>query len=230
MRVIAIIPARSGSEGLKNKNMRTIAGRSLIERAIDFAHTTVVEEIFVSTDSKEYFDIAIAAGARVLGLRSLAASTSTAMEPAVIDDLNLQFEAFAVDKPDVALWIRPTFVFRSLEATLRCIKMVTSGERSAGRVVTEVDPRLYREVSGSLQPNFEDGGASMIRRQGLTPLYHVFNIDVFHWPLSPCPDNYLGSNLGFAIAPKICGVDIDTEEDLKIAEALMQRFGNGIIN
>lgn len=230
MRTVAIVPARSGSQGLPGKNIRVIAGRSLLERAIDFARMLPLDEVIVSTDSAEYARIAQAAGATTPGLRGEAASKSTAMEPAVIDDLSQRFREHGIPAPDAAVWIRPTFVFRSLAATIACIDLVATAGRSSARVVTEVDPRLYRSgEDGRLAPTFPDGGASMVRRQGLAPLYHVFNIDVFRWPLGPCPVDYLGHDVGFVVAPKLCGVDIDTAEDAAIAEALLSVFDTGVL-
>ena len=230
MRTVAIVPARSGSQGLPGKNIRVVAGRSLLERAIDFARMLPVDEVIVSTDSEEYARIARSAGATTPGLRGEAASGSTAMEPAVIDDLSQRFLEHGIAAPDAAVWIRPTFVFRSLAATLACIDLVATAGRSSARVVTEVDPRLYRgDETGRLEPTFPDGGASMVRRQGLTPLYHVFNIEVFRWPSGPCPVDYLGHDVGFAVAPKLCGVDIDTAEDAAIAEALLSVLDTGVL-
>ena len=152
------------------------------------------------------------------------------MEPAVIDDLSQRFLEHGIAAPDAAVWIRPTFVFRSLSATIACINLVANAGRSSARVVTEVDPRLYRGgEDGRLEPMFPDSGASMLRRQGLTPLYHVFNIEVFHWPSGTCPVDYLGHDVGFAVAPKLCGVDIDTAEDAAIAEALLSVLDTGVL-
>lgn len=228
MRVVAVVPARSGSQGLPGKNVRPIAGRTLLERAIDFGVELGLADVLVTTDSPDYAAIAQSAGATVPGLRGAQASGSTAMEPAVIDDLNARLQEHQMQPPDIAVWLRPTFVFRSRSATTACIAMVEEG-KSAGRVVTEVDPRLYRGEGDRLVPDFDDGGVSMMRRQGLQPLFHVFNVDVFRWPTGPCPDDYLGRNVGFAVAPKLCGVDIDTAEDAEIAEALLHVIGSGIL-
>lgn len=229
MRVVAIVPARAGSQGLPGKNARIIAGRSLLERAIDFGMQLDLDDVYVTTDSQEYANIAISAGATAPGLRGPDASGPTAMEPSVVDDLNVRFAEHGIEPPDVVVWLRPTFVFRSEGATRACVEMVTHGGRSAARVVTAVDPRLYRDFEGRLVPTFDDQGVSMMRRQGLLPLFHVFNVDVFRWPTGPCSSDYLGRDVGYAVAPKLCGVDIDSLEDALIAEALLETFGSGIL-
>ena len=66
MKNIAIIPARSGSKGLKNKNIKLMNGKPLISYSIAAAKESgMFDEIMVSTDSQKYADIAIQYGARV---------------------------------------------------------------------------------------------------------------------------------------------------------------------
>jgi len=62
-RVVAVIPARGGSKGVPGKNLRRVAGRSLVERAVDACvAATAIDAVYVSTD-----DAAIATAARSAG-------------------------------------------------------------------------------------------------------------------------------------------------------------------
>ena len=56
MKILAIIPARSGSKGIKNKNLQKIIGnKSLIEHTYDIAKKSkIFDKIIVSTDSNAY--------------------------------------------------------------------------------------------------------------------------------------------------------------------------------
>ena len=64
VRNLAIIPARSGSKRVIDKNIRPFAGRPLMAWIIDAARTSgVFERVYVSTDSEKYADIARACGA-----------------------------------------------------------------------------------------------------------------------------------------------------------------------
>jgi len=55
MNIICIIPARSGSKGIKNKNIQKIKNQTLIERAYLFAKKTkIFKHILVSTDEIRY--------------------------------------------------------------------------------------------------------------------------------------------------------------------------------
>ncbi len=61
--IIAVIPARSGSKGVPNKNMRTIRGIPLLARAVRTAKAANVDQVWVSTDSEDYAWTARAYGA-----------------------------------------------------------------------------------------------------------------------------------------------------------------------
>ena len=52
-----IVPARSGSKGIPNKNIKVINGKSLLERTLESAGKLVrMEDVCLSSDSKEYYN------------------------------------------------------------------------------------------------------------------------------------------------------------------------------
>lgn len=63
-RVIAIIPARAGSKGIKAKNLMKVGKHSLLERSILLAKNCAdcIEKIIVTTDSSEMHEIALRYG------------------------------------------------------------------------------------------------------------------------------------------------------------------------
>ena len=68
--LVALIPARKGSERLKNKNIVLLAGKPLIAHTISAAlKTKIFDQIIVSTDSRKYASIAKKYGAEVPFLR-----------------------------------------------------------------------------------------------------------------------------------------------------------------
>ena len=71
MKALAIIPARSGSKGLPDKNITDMGGKPLMYHTIKAAlDSGCFDEVMVSTDSPRYADIARACGAHVPFLRS----------------------------------------------------------------------------------------------------------------------------------------------------------------
>ena len=64
MKKIAIIPARSGSKGIKDKNIIDLCGKPMMNYSIEAANSFGdFERVILSTDSKKYAEIAKRAGA-----------------------------------------------------------------------------------------------------------------------------------------------------------------------
>ncbi len=80
---LAIIPARSGSKGLPDKNIKLLCGKPLLAWSIESAlDSKYIDEVVVSTDSSVYADIAKSYGANVPFLRpeSLSSDTTTTFD------------------------------------------------------------------------------------------------------------------------------------------------------
>ena len=85
---LAIIPARSGSKSIKNKNIKLFNGKPLIAWTIELALESNFDRVIVTTDSDKIADIAIKYGAEVPFLRGEnLASDNIAIEPVMIDVL-----------------------------------------------------------------------------------------------------------------------------------------------
>ena len=66
MNVVALIPARSGSKGVIDKNIKQLNGKPLIKHSIDDAlECKNISDVFISTDSEDYADLAIKSGANI---------------------------------------------------------------------------------------------------------------------------------------------------------------------
>lgn len=134
----ALIPARSGSRSVKNKNLCQFRGFSLLEYAIAAARCVLSrEDVWVSTDSETYAKIALSAGASVKFLRpsSLAKDSSTDYE---VFRHALEFErmnekVFA----DYWLHLRPTTPLRDPKVIREAINafLLNPGDPSALRSV-----------------------------------------------------------------------------------------------
>lgn len=103
MRKIAIIPARSGSKGLKNKNIINLCGKPLMAYSIEAAvKSKIFDRTIVSTDSREYGSIAKKYGAEVM-YRTEELSNDTATTFDVLKDLlnrlDTEFDYFVLLQP-----------------------------------------------------------------------------------------------------------------------------------
>ena len=80
IKVYGLVPARSGSKGLPDKNIREIDGHPLMAYAIAYGKRLNLDRVLVSTDSEKYEKLAVKYGAECPYLRSYKASTDTARE------------------------------------------------------------------------------------------------------------------------------------------------------
>lgn len=115
MRNIAIIPARSGSKGLKDKNIKLLNGKPLIAYTIEAAkQSNLFDEIFVSTDSQEYATIARKFGANVPFLRGKELASDTSSSWDVVKNALLDYKNIGKEFDTVAL-LQPTSPLRKFE-------------------------------------------------------------------------------------------------------------------
>ena len=228
-KVYAIIPARSGSKGVPDKNIKSLAGKPLLSYSINFARKINADRVFCSTDSEQYAEIAKSYGAEVPFLRSEFASADDAMEHHVLQDLHKKFNKYNIPLPDILVWLRPTFVFRDENAVNQAIQILKDNSKyTAARTVVETEGRLYRidDETAILKPNFEDDGKSMIRRQDVGKFYKVFSTDIIRFSKDNLDEDFLGRQVYPIVVDKICGMDIDDQRDFEIVEALIKNAKN----
>ncbi len=86
MKTVALIPARSGSRGLPNKNIKMIAGKPLIAWSIEQAKASKsVGTVYVSTDCPKIAELSESYGAKVPFLRPKNLSSDIATTESVVD-------------------------------------------------------------------------------------------------------------------------------------------------
>jgi CMP-N-acetylneuraminic acid synthetase len=122
MKVVALIPARAGSKGVKNKNLQKIAGLPLISISINLAKTsTHIESIFVSSDSEEILKISGDSGAIPLRRPKEISGDSSTANDVVHHFLNSdpKFE----NQDLIIVYLQPTSPFTSPSTLSRCIEL-----------------------------------------------------------------------------------------------------------
>lgn len=139
MRNIAIIPARSGSKGLKDKNIRELSGMPLIAYSIKAAqHSGMFEEIMVSTDSKKYADIAVRYGASVPFLRSDKQSSDLAGSWDVVEEVLNKYNELGKQFDTVCL-LQPTSPLREVSDITNGYILYEKKKADAITAVCEMD-------------------------------------------------------------------------------------------
>ena len=111
-KVVALIPARSGSKGVPHKNVRKLGGRPLIEWSIQAClKSRLIDRVVVSTDSQEYADLAVGLGAEAPFLRpaEIAGDRSTDFDFVIHA---LDWFACHGGEPEFLVHVRPTTPYR----------------------------------------------------------------------------------------------------------------------
>lgn len=121
VKVIAIIPARSGSKRIPNKNIIDFDGRPLIASTIQSAiESNCFERIIVSTDSEKYANIAKKLGAEVPFLRNHSYDDHSPVSQATAQTLE-QAELFFNQKYEVVVQLMANCPLRTSSTIQKCV-------------------------------------------------------------------------------------------------------------
>lgn len=225
MKNVAIIPARSGSKGLKDKNIKFLNGKPMIAYTIEAAvKSEVFETVIVSTDSEEYAEISRKYGAEVPFLRSetnssdIASSWETVKE--VIENLKkkgCEYETFAL--------LQPTSPLRDYKDILMAYKYMEEkrAEAVVGVCEAEHSPLWCNTLpqSKSLQ-NFQRFDINK-NRQRLEPYYRI-NGAIYLSKINTFLENeniYTCKSYAYVMS-KMHSIDVDDDMDFKMAQFLIQ--------
>lgn len=228
MNVVAAVFARGGSRGVPDKNLRELAGKPLVQHAVEHARAcTGVRRVVASTDSPEIARVAEAAGAEVPWLRPAELASDTAREwdawRHLLDWLDGRGEL-----PDLLLVVPATAPMRSVRDLERCL----DAAREPGvDVVITVTPS-HRNPWFNMVTVDDAGGAGLVmepperihRRQDAPPTYDVGTVAFVATPsyVRSASSLYDGTVRAVEVPPER-SLDIDTETDLAFAELLWSR-------
>jgi CMP-N-acetylneuraminic acid synthetase len=227
MRAYALIPARSGSKGLPDKNILPIAGHPLLAYSAAFAARLPVERTILSTDSEAYAAIGRAYGAEAPALRGPAASSDTAMEEDILADLQASLPPLGIPMPDAWVWLKPTCPFRDPAAGAQALAVLRDRpEVDAVRIVSEADARLHViNAEGWLEPLLPiwDPTRSKMRRSEFPRAFQPFNLEVFrHQGWRDRGSLFMGRRIHPIVLPRITGLDVDDRDGFEIIKALIE--------
>ncbi len=227
MKNIAIIPARSGSKGLKDKNIKLLCSKPLVAYTIEAAlESRLFDTVMVSTDSEIYADIAKKYGAEVPFFRSAENSSDTATSWDTVEEVLKNYEKIGVSF-DTFCMLQPTSPLRSADDLIRAYHIFHDKKAIAVVSVCELEhPFAWCGMLGEEQSL--DGfikRENTVRRQEMDAYYringaiYISNINEFR------KDHFLYREDSYAyIMPKERSVDIDTEFDFRYVEFLLTNF------
>lgn len=224
---IAIIPARSGSKGLKHKNIKPLNGKPLLAYSIEAALASdLFDEVYVSTDSEEYAAIAKEYGASVPFLRSEEASTDTASSWQVVLEALERYNAIGREFHMVTL-LQPTTPLRTEKDIIKAYQLFLEKDANAVVSVCEMEhsPLWCNILPEDLSmENFIRDEVCNQPRQELKTYYRI-NGGIYMVKTAYLRESVqiYRSRCYAYIMDKQSSIDIDDEYDFSVAEALQAK-------
>ena len=236
MNIIALILARGGSKGIKNKNIINVMGKPLIFYTIDIAKKIKsINEVYVSTDSKKIKKISERYGAKTPFLRPKKYSNDNSSDLSAFQHFCKWYSKNKKKKIDLIVHLRVTTPFRKINTINEAIKIISKDKKiSCLRSFTKssFSPfKMWLSNNNIATPIFKKkiNGKEMhsLGRQQLPQTYsHVSYIDILRPNLTVSKNTMAGNKTRLFVidSKKEKFVDIDTKNDLKKLNKIIYKF------
>jgi len=221
---LAIIPARSGSKGITDKNIKEINKKPLIAYTIDACvKSKIFDNIIVSTDSKKYAQIAESCGASVPFLRLKELSTDIASSNDVIFYVLNEMKK-AGNLYDYIVLLQPTSPLRNENHILESVNKLLSYDANSIVSICEVDhsSNINIVLDSNMRLDFLFDDSKKIRRQDMKKEYRI------NGAIYICKTDYFLKYKSFYreksypyIMDKISSIDIDDIYQFEFAKFII---------
>ena len=218
--ITIFIPARGGSKGIPNKNIKKFAGKPLIVHSIEYAlESRLVSEVMVSTDDSKISEIAIESGATVIKRPPEISTDTSTTESAIKHYINSNKQ-----KPDIIVLLQATSPLRpkgSLDNALNhfqkrgydSLLSICPTHRFFWRVKGD-NTTAYAEYDYLNRPRRQDLSRENVRFVENGSIY-IFSREHFEKT-----GNRLGGKIGYVEWPEEYRIEIDSPLDFKFAEQI----------
>jgi CMP-N,N'-diacetyllegionaminic acid synthase len=226
--VLALIPARGGSKGVRRKNLRLVGGKPLLEYTVSAARCSeLIDRCFVSSEDSEILELAVRLGAEPVERPADFATDEASAIDVVKHFIGWLPEALRQQDPCI-VYLQPTSPLRTSEHIDAALRRMAELNKSTLLSVTELTVSPYKsfkiDESGQMQSLFDEK-LSNYRRQDLPATYipngaiYVFRISDF-LERGGFPSN---GSVPFVMSERE-SADIDTEDDLALVEKLLEQL------
>tara|TARA_B100000745_G_scaffold166900_1_gene109228 strand:+ start:2188 stop:2904 length:717 start_codon:yes stop_codon:yes gene_type:complete len=226
-KILAIIPARGGSKGIRRKNLQKLSGKPLIAHTIIAAKKTKsINKIIVSTDDKEIGKISKNNGAEVPFLRPKQISKDTSSIIEVIKHALKFLQENQSYVPDIIILLQPTSPLRTSQLITKTINTLKKSKATSVITVSKITKHPYASYwlkNDFLKP-FEKNSAKYSRRQEFPDLFFPTGAVYTFWYDTLKKFNSLH---GPKIKPIVVhdeDIDIDNLRDLFFAEMMLKNW------
>lgn len=227
---LAVIPARGGSKGIPQKNIKEMNGKPLIAYTIEAANKAIemgaLAKCIVSTDSEEIAQVSRQYGADVPFLRPDYLASDTAKSVDVVLHA-LSYLEEQGEKYDAVITLQPTSPMRTVEDLVGGMTLYDENDTDSVIAVYE-DVKAngfnyYRMGPGSAGLAEHKEHNTGIRRQEMKPMY-VRNGALYISSVQLLRERkiIIGDVPLLYVMPKERSIDVDSLQDFEYIEFLMK--------
>lgn len=212
MNILAVIPARAGSRGIPNKNIRIVAGHPLVYYSIKNALSSkLITDVIVSTDSPEVKIIAEQMGAKVKWRDNILCGDAVTLDAVIAD-------AVPDGNWDYIITMQPTSPTLLISTLDNAIEYAIHNELDT--VISAINaPHLsWKEKDGRKIPNYTE----RLNRQYLPPCYMETGAFLISKASIVTAKTRIGSKVDIYEVPEDESQDVDTFEDLRSVAAILE--------
>jgi CMP-N,N'-diacetyllegionaminic acid synthase len=234
MDVLAVVPARGGSKGLTQKNIRRLAGRPLLQFTVDAAAgARRLADWLVSTDDEAVAAVARGLGAPVPFLRPAELATDHARALPVIRHAVAFMEERRGRPYDAVMMLQPTTPFRKAADVDAAVGLLEA--TGADSVISVVPvgghhPARMKYLDGDrlVDPPFAEAYENQPRQELRPMVIRNGAIYLTRRDVLVEQGSFKGADSRAYVMPPEASVNIDTEDDLAYAEWLYERRRAGV--
>ena len=217
---------RSGSKGVKNKNLKNLNGKPLMGYTIEQAKKSkLFKHIVISTDSDEIAQMARAFGAESWFIRPDEMATDNAPKIPVIRHALIEAEMHYGFKFDTIIDLDATSPLRTVKDINKAYKQFV--DQDSDILITACPSRknpyfnMVEEVDGRIK-KIKELKSSPIRRQDAPKVYDM-NASIYIWKRSHLLNggDLFTQKTSLYIMPEIRSIDIDSELDWAFVEYIL---------
>ncbi len=213
MKILAVIPARAGSKGIPNKNIRIIGGHPLVYYAIHNALSSeLITDVIVSTDSQAVRIIAQQMGAQVKWRDAALCGDTVTLDSVIADAIPRDVEW------DYVITMQPTSPTLQVQTLDKAIKYAI--ETDVDTLISGINsPHLsWGEHNGKKVPNY----TKRLNRQYLPPCFMETGAFFISKASIITPESRFGKNVDIFEVSEEEAIDVDTFNDLRCVAATLE--------
>lgn len=225
--MLAVIPARGGSKGIPRKNLRKVAGLSLIARAAQTAKALDwINTAIISTDDQEMAKEAHEYGLEVPFMRPQYLATDTALSIDVWKHAWLACEEYYDQQFDVSIKLEPTSPMRRPEDIERSVRMIIDRGYPAAATVSRTPAHFTPHKTLTVSDEGVIGfylreGREFSNRQAIPQYYHRNGICYAATRKHVVEKGMIIDQNAAAVVIERTVVNVDELHELELAESLL---------